>query len=176
MPSLRQIFLAFLRMGAFGFGGLPSMLSLCQRELIEKRRWLTADEFAEGVAIGQITPGPPIVNTAIYAGYRLRGLRGALVTTAGQVIPGLVLVVVLAYLYAQGKTIPLFASALKGVGAAVVGLLASVVLNMGRRQLKKPAAVALAAGAFLLLHSLKVNPIALILLSGAAGYLLYGRS
>lgn len=176
LPTLRQLFLAFLRMGAFAFGGVYSMLSFIERELVEKRKWLKPDEFAEGVAIGQITPGPPIVNTGIYVGYHLKGLRGALAATAGQVIPGLVLVVLLAYGYAQWKTIPLFTAILKGVGAAVVGLLISMVVKMGRTQTRTAPAVAFAIAGFVLLHFLKVNPVVLILVAGAAGWALHGRS
>jgi chromate transporter len=176
MPTLRQLFLVFLRMGAFAFGGMYSMLTFMQREVVEKRRWLAPDELAEGVAIGQITPGPPIVNTGIYVGYHLKGLRGALATTAGQVLPGLLLVVLLAYGYAQGKTIPLLASVLKGVGAAVVGLLASVVVKIARTQVRTAGAAAFAVAAFALLCFLKVNPVVLILLSGAAGWVAFGRS
>jgi chromate transporter len=175
-PTLRQLFLLFLKMGAFAFGGVYSMLTFFQREIVEKRGWLEPDEFAEGVAIGQITPGPPIVNTGIYIGYHLKGLRGALATTAGQVIPGLILVILLAYGYAQWKTIPLLTAVLKGVGAAVVGLLASMVVKMGRTQTRTVPAAVLAVAGFLLLHFLKVNPVVLILLAGAAGWFVYGRA
>ena len=176
MPTLRQLFLVFLKMGAFAFGGVYSMLTFIEKELVEKRRWLKSDEFAEGIAIGQITPGPPIVNTGIYIGYHLKGLRGALATTAGQVIPGLLLVLLLAYGYSQWKTIPLLAAVLKGVGAAVVGLLASVVVKMARTQTRTVPTAVFAVAGFLLLHFLKVNPVVLILLAGAAGWFFYGRS
>lgn len=174
-PTLRQLFLVFLKMGAFAFGGVYSMLAYFERELVEKRKWLEHDEFVEGVAIGQITPGPPIVNTGIYIGYHLQGLRGALATTAGQVIPGLILVILLAYGYAQWKTIPLLTAVLKGLGAAVVGLLASMVVKMGRTQTKSTPAAVFAVAGFLFLHFLKVNPVVLILLAGTAGWAFFGR-
>lgn len=175
-PGCRKIFMVFLKMGAFAFGGVYSMLSFFQHELVDKRKWLKQDEFTEGVAIGQMTPGPPIINTGIYVGYQLKGPKGALAATAGQVLPGFILVLVLAYIYKEFKELPLFSAVLKGIGAAVVGLLASVVYNMGRQLIRSRAAVLFAAAAFLLLHFLGANPIALIALSGAAGYLLYGRS
>jgi chromate transporter len=176
MPTLRQLFLVFLKTGAFAFGGVYSMLAFIEKELVEKRKWLKADEFAEGIAIGQITPGPPIVNTGIYIGYRLVGLRGALATTAGQVIPGLLLVILLAYGYAQWRAIPLLAAVLKGVGAAVVGLLLSMIVKMTRTQTRTTTAAAFSVVGFLLLHFLKVNPVVLILLAGAAGWVRYGRT
>ena len=175
MPTYRQIFFVFLKMGAFAFGGVYSMLTFFQRELVDRRKWLGQDEFTEGVALGQMTPGPPIINTGIYVGYRLRGPKGTLAATAGQVLPGFVLVVVLAYVYVHYKTVPLFGTVLKGIGAAVVGLLASVAYRMGRQVVKGWSGVAFAGSSFLLLHFAGVNPIILIVLSGAAGYLLYRR-
>lgn len=175
MPTYKQIFMVFLKMGAFAFGGVYAMLALFQRELVDKRKWLQQDEFAEGVAIGQMTPGPPIINTGIYVGYHLKGSKGALAATAGQVLPGFVLVLVLAYVYKEFKDLHWFSMVLKGIGAAVVGLLASVVFKMGKKIVRGRAAVFFAAGGFILLHFLNANPIALIALSGATGYLLYGR-
>jgi chromate transporter len=175
-PSLRAIFLVFLKMGTFAFGGVYSMLSFFQRELVDRRHWLDEEQFVEAVAIGQMTPGPPIINTGIFVGYRLRGAAGAVAATAGQVLPGFLLVLVLAVLYSEFKTVPGLGSALRGVGAAVVGLLGSVVLKMGKQVLDSGRAALFAVGAFALLQFAKVNPIALIILSGALGYLWYGRT
>jgi chromate transporter len=173
-PSPGAIFLAFLKMGAFGFGGVYSMLSFFERELVDRRRWLTAEEFAEGVAIGQLTPGPPIVNTGVFVGYRLAGVRGALAATVGQVLPGFLLVLAIAVLYGQLRSSPLVAGALGGIGAAVAGLLASVVLRMGRRVLDGWRAAGVAVAAFGLLAFLGVNPLLLVVGSGIAGWLLFG--
>jgi chromate transporter len=174
-PSPGALFLVFLKMGAFGFGGVYSMLSFFERELVERRRWLTPEEFAEGVAIGQLTPGPPIVNTGVFVGYRLAGIRGALAATVGQVLPGFLLVLGIAVLYGRLGSSPRLAGALQGVGAAVVGLLASVVVRMGRRVLDGPPAALLALAAFALLALLSVNPLLLVVASGVAGWLLFGR-
>jgi chromate transporter len=176
VPTLRRIFLVFLKMGAFAFGGVYSMLSFFQGELVDRRRWLTQEEFTEGVAIGQMTPGPPIVNTGIFVGYRLRGAGGALVATAGQVLPGLVLVLALAYLYVEFKAVPVLGGALKGLGAAVVGLLGSVVVKMGKQVIDGKTAVLLAVAGFAFLFFLKANAILLIIAAGLSGYLLYGRA
>ncbi|MBI5694307.1 MAG: chromate transporter [Nitrospirae bacterium] len=175
MPTLKNIFLVFLKIGAFAFGGVYSMLSFFQREIVDRRKWLGQEEFTEGVAIGQMTPGPPIINTGIFIGYRLKGPRGALAATAGQVLPGFIIVIALAYVYASLKGQPLFTSVLKGIGAAVVGLLLSVVFKMGKQLIHGRSAAMFAVAGFCLLHFLRVNPILLIGLSGLAGYALYGR-
>ncbi len=176
MPTLRSLFLVFLKMGTFAFGGVYSMLSFFQRELVDRRRWLSEEEFAEGVAIGQMTPGPPIVNTGIFIGYRLRGVRGALIATAGQVLPGFLLVLVLAFFYTRYKSVPLLEGALKGLGAAVVSLLASVVLKMGKQVVDGWQPASFAVGGFALLYFARANPILLIAASGLLGVLLYGRT
>lgn len=176
MPTLTRLFAVFLKMGAFAFGGVYSMLSFFQRELVDRRHWLREDEFAEGVAIGQMTPGPPIINTGIFVGYRLRGVRGAVTATAGQVLPGFLLVLVLAFLYTRYKSVPQLEGALKGIGAAVVGLLASVVLKMGRQIVDGWQPALFTLGGFVLLYFAKANPILLIAASGMLGYLLYGRT
>ena len=119
--SVKDIFAVFLKMGAFAFGGVYSMLAFFERELVHKRKWLSHEEFAESVVIGQLTPGAPIVNTGIFIGYTLKKLRGALATVLGQVLPSFVLVLVIAFIYIKYKEIALLKAILKGVGAAVVG-------------------------------------------------------
>jgi chromate transporter len=174
-PPLALLFLVFLKMGAFAFGGVYSMLSFFERELVEKRRWLTPAEFAEGVAVGQMTPGPPIVNTGVFVGYRLRGARGAVAATLGQVLPGFVLVLVLAAFYDRFRSAPWLGGALRGVGAAVVGLLGSVVLKMGRQVVRGPAAAVLALAAFAALALAHLHPLAILAAAAAAGIALWGR-
>ena len=175
MPTYRQIFMVFLKMGAFAFGGVYSMLSFFQRELVEKRKWIDQEEFTEGVAVGQMTPGPPIINTGIFIGYRLRGFKGALAATLGQILPGVLLVLLLGYLYLRYKELALFNSVLKGLGAAVVGMLLSVIVKLARGVLKRKAGILIALACFCLLSFAKVNPIPLIALSGLAGYVFFRR-
>ncbi len=172
----KAIFLVFLKIGAFALGGVYSMLSFFERELVQKRKWMNHDEFAESVVIGQLTPGAPIVNTGIYIGYTLKKLRGALATVFGQVLPSFVLVLIIAYIYIKYKEIALLKALLKAIGAAVVGLIASVVYNMGRKILKDSKSIAFAVIALICLAVFKVNPIFLIIVAAIAGVLLYGRS
>jgi chromate transporter len=173
--SLKKIFLVFLKMGTFSFGGVYSMLAFFERELVEKQKWLTHEEFIESVAIGQMTPGPPIVNTGICIGYRLKKIKGALATTVGQSFTGTVLAILLAIFYVKSKGNVLLTSVMKGVGAAVVGLLLSIIFKMSKKTIKDLKAALFALTAFLALALFKLNPIGLILASGVLGLLLYGR-
>jgi chromate transporter len=173
--SLKNIFLVFLKIGSFSFGGVYSMLTFFERELVEKRKWITHEEFIESVALGQMTPGPPIVNTGICIGYKLKKIKGALVTTVGQAFTGTVLAILLAIFYTKSKDNPLLGSVMKGVGAAVVGLLLSIIYKMAGKTIKDYKTALFALSAFFALAVLKLNPIGLILTSGILGLIVYGR-
>lgn len=172
-PSIARIFLVFLKIGTFAFGGVYSMLSFFEKELVEKRRWITHDEYIESIAIGQMTPGAPIVNTGICIGYRLRKMSGALASTAGQICTGTIVAILLAIFYMKTKEHPIVRPVMKGIGAAVIGLLLSVIVTMSRKTLKDYRTVLVAASAFLLLTLFKLNPIMIILSAGAAGCILF---
>src|SRR5512135_2396563 len=171
--SLRRIFLVFLKMGTFAFGGVYSMLSFFERELVEKRKWLTHDEYLESVAIGQMTPGPPIVNTGICIGYKLGKIKGALVTVLGQAFTGTILAIVLAVFYLKTKDNVLLRSVMKGVGAAVVGLLLSIIYKMATKTLKDYKTFLFAFVALIALAVFKLNPIGLILAAGILGFIVF---
>ncbi len=175
--SLRDIFCVFFKIGTFAFGGAYSMLSFFERELVEKKKWITHEEYLESVAIGQMTPGPPIVNTGICVGYKLRKVKGALATTVGQAFTGTVLAVVLAVFYVRAGDSALLRSVMKGVGASVVGLLLSVIYRMSLKILIDPGTRLFALAAFIALAVFKLNPIGLIIAAGIAGLLVYrGRA
>ncbi len=175
--TTNKIFWKFLKIGSLSFGGVYSMLAFFERELVEKGKWLTHDEFVESVAIGQMTPGPPIVNTGICIGYKLKRIKGALATTVGQSFTGSLLAILLAIFYVKSKGNVLLTSAMKGVGAAVVGLLLSIIFKMAKTTIKNYKTGLFALAAFFALALFKLNPIGLILASGILGLVVFkGRS
>ena len=173
--TIKDIFWKFLKIGSFSFGGVYSMLTFFERELAEKHKWITHDEYIESVAIGQMTPGPPIVNTGICIGYKLRKIKGALAATVGQAFTGTVLAILLAIFYTKSKDNPLLGSIMKGVGAAVVGLLLSIIYKMASKTIKDYKTALFALSAFFALALFKLNPIGLILAAGIVGLIVYGR-
>ena len=96
---LLELFLTFLKIGAFTFGGGYAMLPLIQREIVEKRKWITNDDILEVVAIAESTPGPIAVNSATFVGYRTGGFSGALLATLGVVLPSFVIILIVAKCY-----------------------------------------------------------------------------
>lgn len=145
-----ELFLAFSRLALQGFGGV---LPVAQRELVERRRWLSRDEFVEMLAISQVLPGPNVVNLALMFGDRAFGWRGALAALGGMMLAPLFLVLLATALYARHADNPVVAGALRGMSAVAAGLVLSTACKlMGtlRRNIMGPAAC-LAFGALTVL-------------------------
>lgn len=125
--SAKDLFFAFSALALQGFGGV---LAVAQRVLCEQRRWLTKEEFVEILAVGQVLPGPNVCNVALMVGDRFFGWRGALAALAGMMTVPLVIVLLVAAVYAQYATHPAVAGALKGMGAVAAGLIAGTGLKL----------------------------------------------
>ncbi len=125
--SLTDLFLSFTWLALQGFGGV---LAVVQRELVERKRWLTRDEFIDDWAVAQIMPGPNVVNLSLMVGSRYFGLKGALAALAGMLCVPLVVVLLLALLYAHYAAHPGVAGALRGMGAVSAGLIAATGLKL----------------------------------------------
>jgi chromate transporter len=125
--TLGALFWSFTWLALQGFGGV---LAIVQRELVERRRWLTREQFVEDWAVAQVLPGPNIVNLSLMLGDRFFGLRGALVAMAGILCFPLLVVLLLATLYAGVQTLPVAQGALRGMGAVAAGLIAATGLKL----------------------------------------------
>ena len=125
--SLSDLFLSFSWLALQGFGGV---LAVAQRELVEKKRWLTREEFTEEWAVAQIMPGPNVINMAIMLGGRHFGWRGGVVALAGMLGVPFVITLSLAMLYGQFHHYPAVAGALRGMGAVSAGLILATGLKM----------------------------------------------
>jgi chromate transporter len=136
-PGLIVLFVAFARMSLAGFGGV---LVFARRAIVDQHRWMSADEFNETFALCHFLPGPNIVNLSVVFGSRFRGVAGAVAAFAGLVGPPVVIVTILAVLYARFGEVDALRRILAGVSCAAVGLLFAVVFRMvlpliGRRDL-----------------------------------------
>lgn len=140
-PSLLELFVAFAQMSLAGFGGV---LVWARRGIVEKHRWMTAEEFNETFALCHFLPGPNIVNLSVVFGSRFRGVAGAIAAFAGLLGPPVVIVTILAALYARYGEIEALRRTLAGVSCAAVGLLLSAILRMMLPLIRKRDPVALA--------------------------------
>ncbi len=125
--SLGDLFLSFTALALQGFGGV---LAVAQRELVERKRWMTREEFVEEWAVAQIMPGPNVVNLSLMIGMRYFGWRGAMVAMAGMLLAPMVVVLGLALLYVQYGQHPQVAGALRGMGAVAAGLVTATGLKL----------------------------------------------
>ena len=121
------LFIAFTLLALQGFGGV---LAVAQRELVDRRGWLTRLEFVELYAVAQLLPGPNVVNLSLMIGDRYFGLRGALAAISGMLVAPLLVVLALAASYQQLAQYPAVAGALRGMGAVAAGLILAMALKM----------------------------------------------
>lgn len=159
----------FLKIGALGFGGPFSLLAIMQKELVERRKWMTAEDFAQSVGIGTLTPGPIFFAAAIFVGYRLRGIPGAIVCGLGSLLPSFILVLVIAALYVEVQSSAVLSAIVEGISAGVVGLFISVVLMTGRSMMRDLRSILVVVAAFVALALFKVDPLLLIVVAGMLG-------
>ena len=138
-----DLFWSFTWLALQGFGGV---LAVVQRELAEKKRWMTNDEFVEDWAVAQIMPGPNVVNLSIMIGERYFGWRGAVAALAGMLTFPLILVLAVAVVYAQFASQPAVAGALRGMGAVAAGLIAGMGLKLSSTLRKHPLGLAVCVG------------------------------
>jgi chromate transporter len=161
-PGLIALFVAFARMSLAGFGGV---LAFARRGIVEKHRWMTAEEFNETFALCHFLPGPNIVNLSVVFGSRFRGIPGGIAAFTGLVGPPVVIVTMLAALYTRFGEVDALRRILAGVSCAAVGLLISVILRMMMPLVKRRDLVALAimAAIFTAIGVLRL-PLAAVLL------------
>lgn len=173
-----QLFLSYLKIGFFGFGGGYAMLSLIQYEVVVKHSWITASQFSDIIAISQMTPGPIAINSATYIGYTVAGFWGSVVATMAVSLPALTLMILITRFYMRLRSNRYVASAMATMRPVVIGMIgAAALLLIFPHQGDDPNFIDAWSwalfGATLLASWRKVNPILLIVLSAVAGILIY---
>ncbi len=167
--SAGELFRVFTRLALQGFGGV---LPVAQRVLVDRERWLTREQFVETLALGQVLPGPNIVNMALMIGDRFFGLRGALAALGGLMLAPLAIVLALAALYGQLSSVPAVAGALRGMGAVSAGLVVGTALRLlptlRGSVLGLPVAAALMLGSTLAIAGWRLPLVWVVLGLGAA--------
>ncbi len=165
--AIWALFITFLKIGAFTFGGGYAMIPMIQKELVEKKRWLTEEDVLEIVAIAESTPGPIAVNSATFVGYRVGGFRGALCATIGVVLPAFCVISLISLALRQFQENKAVQYAFYGIRAGVLALIVRALCSLGR-QARDGLAWALAGAAFLA-AALGANVLLVILGSAAVG-------
>lgn len=183
-----QLFISYLKIGFFGFGGGYAMLSLIQNEIVVRHGWMTGSEFADIVAVSQITPGPIAINSATYVGYTVGaqagtvwgGLLGAAIATVAVCLPALTIMLLLTRFFMRLRNNRLIEGAMRGMRPVVIGMIAAAALMLIAPHDGSPsernfidAWSWLLFGGVLVGQWRKVNPILLILLAAVTGMVIY---
>ena len=172
-----QLFLSFLQIGMFSFGGGYAAMPLIQGQVVTAHHWLSMEEFTDLITISQMTPGPIAINSATFVGTKIAGTGGALAATFGCILPSCVLVTLLARLYLRCRSLTVLQDILGTLRPAVVAMIASsgvliLIHALWERQISLSGTnwvmLALFAVSLLLLRKTKLNPILVMLLAGAA--------
>lgn len=168
--SLTDLFLSFTAISLQGFGGV---MAIVQRELVDRRRWMSQEAFVEEWAVAQILPGPNVVNLALMLGARHFGWRGALAAVAGMLFVPLLLVLLLALVYGQFAHYPQVAGAVRGMGAVAAGLImasgARLFGALKSNPLGLPLCAGIGAACFVMVGILRWPLIYALLALGALG-------
>ena len=171
MRELWTVFLTFLKIGAFTFGGGYAMIPLIQKEAVENRNWVTDEDILDIVAIAESTPGPIAINAATFVGYRVKGFAGALTATFGVVLPSFAVILGIFYVLRQFRDLKVVQYAFNGIRAGVLVLMLKALVKMRKVNRKGWLPYGLMGLAFVLTAILKVNTFLVILLCGALGLL-----
>lgn len=179
MRRMLTLFLTFLKIGAFTFGGGYAMIALLENEFVEKKGWLDRDEFLDMAAIAESTPGPVAVNSATYLGYKIGGVAGAALSTLAVCLPSFVIIYVISLFFDQFLSLKYVAYAFRGIQACVVYLIFSAGLRMIKaldKSVMNKVIVALVMAAMVISSALAVSfsSIFYILICGLIGLAVWG--
>jgi chromate transporter len=163
-----------LKIGAFSFGGGYAMLPLIQREIVENNKWITFKEFIDIIGISQMTPGPIAINSATFVGFNVSGILGSISATLGVVSFSFILVSIANHYIVKFKESYIMKSALSGMRPALIGLIISVFLSLGKESYKDIKSVVIGIIILGLLLKTKLHPILIIMISGVLGVVFYG--
>lgn len=163
MPSLLKIFSVFFKIGAFTLGGGYAMISLIRREVVEKEQWVDEEEFVETLAIAQSAPGPIALNTAIFVGYKARGIKGVWASALGTILPSFVIILLIAIFFADFKENPGVERVFKGIRPVVVALIAAPLWQMAKSAGVNWKNVIVPAGVALVIWGCGISPAWIVL-------------
>lgn len=174
MNQYWELFKIFFRIGAFTIGGGYAMVPLIEDEIVAKRKWIKPEDFLDLLAIAQSSPGILAVNIAIFVGYRLKGMKGSLVTSLGAILPSFLMILAIALFFQQFKDNVYVEKIFKGIRPAVVALIAAPTFKLGKSAKINRYTIWIPVVSALLIWLLGFSPIWIIIAAGLGGFV-YGK-
>lgn len=171
--ELLNIFLVFLRIGAFSFGGGYAMLPLIEQEVVRNHHWLELSEFVDIIALSQMSPGPISINAATFIGFKHVGIVGGIVGTIGVVSFSFLIVTVMASIILKHRESGTIEGIFRGIRPAVIGLIAAACVSLFDTSVVDLRTFGIGLLALLIIGKFKLHPIAIVGISGTLGIILY---
>ena len=168
LKKVFQLFITFIKIGAFTFGGGYAMVPLIQRETVEKKKWINDDDILEIVAIAESTPGPIAVNSATFGGYKTAGVLGAAAATIGVVLPSFTIIYFISFVIDKFENNTAVKYAFSGIRAGVLALIIKALWTMSKKSAKNIISFIITAFAFIF-AALNINVIYIILACAVTG-------
>ena len=169
-----ESFRTFFKIGIFTLGGGYAMIPLIEEEVVNRHRWVSKDEMLDLIAVAQSCPGVFAINTAIFIGYKLNKVRGALATTLGTALPSFIIILAIAMFFHQFEDNRIIAAMFRGIRPAVVALIAVPTFNLGKSAQLNWFTIWIPIVSALLIWLMGVSPIWIIIVAGIGGFL-YGK-
>ena len=166
-----ESFKTFFKIGIFTLGGGYAMIPLIEEEVVNHKQWVRKEEMHDLIAIAQSCPGVFAINIAIFIGYKLRKVRGALATTLGTALPSFLIILLIAMFFKQFEDNAVVAAMFRGIRPAVVALIAVPTCNLGKRAEWNKFTIWIPIVSALAIWALGVSPIWIIILAGLGGFL-----
>lgn len=158
-----DIFTCFAKIGAFTIGGGYAMIPIIQKEVVDKRGWISEEDFMDILAISQSAPGILAVNISIFLGHKLKGTKGSIVATLGSTLPSFTIILLIAMFFSGYQDNPTIMAIFKGIRPVVVSLIAVPMINMAKKAKLNFYTGALAVITALLIIFMKVSPLYILL-------------
>lgn len=166
---LRDIFISFFKIGPVTFGGGYAMIPLIEREVVERRGWVKSRDIADVFAISESIPGAIAVNSAVFVGYRIAKVPGALAAMTGVVLPTFLIVIALCVLFLQVHDHPKVEAAFQGIRAATVALIVYAGIKIGKTAVLDKTTLAAVLATTAVLYFLHLNPVVIIAAGALTG-------
>ena len=174
MKKLLEIFTLFFRIGMFTIGGGYAMLALIQKEVVDKKSWMSEEEFLDAISLTNSLPGPLATNAATFVGYRVSKVKGALAAVIGAVLPSIIIILIIASFFKNAADYPIVQNIFNAVRPAVVALILYSVIKLAKTaKITKNLNWLVALAAFAAITFFDVHPIIVIVCAALYGLVLY---
>lgn len=170
----KKLFFTFMKIGGFTIGGGMAMVPVMENEIVKKNEWLTKEEFLDILAVSQATPGIFAVDMASHIGYKVSGMKGAILAALGNILPSLVIILMIAFCFSAFKDNVWIEAAFKGIRPAVVALISAPVFSMAKSAKLNRNNFWIPVVSAILIWAIGVSPVWIILFAGLAGFI-YGK-